>query len=38
LSFFLEEIASLKFQIWITGTDKKSFQSIENKAFFVNLD
>jgi len=38
LSIFLEEIASLKFQIWITGTDKKSFQSIENNAFFVNLD
>jgi len=38
LSIFLEEIASLKFQTWITGNDKKSFQSIENKAFFVNLD
>ena len=34
---FFNEVAKLDTQAWYTGTDKKIFQVIENKAFFIDL-
>lgn len=34
---FFREIEKFDTQIWYTGTDKKTFQTIENKAFFVSF-
>ncbi len=37
LELFFNEIKKIGMQTWFTGTDKKLFQVIENKAFFVEL-
>lgn len=34
---FFNEVAKLDTQAWYTGTNKKIFQVIENKAFFIDL-
>ena len=36
-SKLINEIEKFKTQIWYTGTSKKLFQVIENKAFFIHL-
>ena len=34
---FFQEVAKFNTQAWYTGTNKKIFQAIENKAFFIDL-
>ncbi len=34
---FFNEVAKFDMQAWYTGTNKKIFQAIENKAFFIDL-
>ena len=36
-SKLINEIEKFKTQIWYTGTSKKLFQVVENKAFFIHL-
>ncbi|NDB49252.1 MAG: hypothetical protein EB042_04175, partial [Proteobacteria bacterium] len=37
LELFFDEIAKIGMQTWYTGNNIQSFQTIENKAFFVKL-
>ena len=37
MNFFFNEVAKFNTQAWYTGTNKKIFQAIEKKAFFIDL-